>query len=465
MPSFTILHTNDMHGRIAGLARVATLVAQARAAQPNTPVLYMDAGDSEDTSVRLSNLTKGTAMHYLLSAAGCDAATVGNAAPMRYGAEVLADHAAAARYPLLLANLRNPDGSPVPGVQLRAIREVAGLRLGLLGITAGIDGSYEQWFGLKMPEPAPLVRKLAAALRQDGADLVVLLSHMGLPDDRELAAALQGSVDIIIGAHTHDLLPSGEQIGSVLVAQAGDYAQHLGRIDVVWEDGQVHAHATVLLVPEDTPESAAVLAEVARLEDEVAQFLSEPIGELAAPLDFAADRECGVGNLMADALRERFPAARIEEWAIHECATISDANREGTTPAQRRPLVAAYWERCDPDYVDGEGAESFVQLIARADAFRQQLRELSAEFALFVGHGLFTRTLLWLHFARPTTLDAQQMRAYRGFISGFQIPNASVLKVYRNSARELLFGAPSVAHLPPELRPAVAAPTPRTQED
>jgi 2',3'-cyclic-nucleotide 2'-phosphodiesterase (5'-nucleotidase family) len=111
MPAITILHTNDIHGRIEGLARVATLVERTRAAQPATPLLYVDAGDSEETSVRLSNLTKGTAMHHLLSAAGCAAATVGNAAPLRYGHQVLADHAAAARYPLLLANLRLPGGA------------------------------------------------------------------------------------------------------------------------------------------------------------------------------------------------------------------------------------------------------------------------------------------------------------------------------------------------------------------
>src|SRR6266536_3058076 len=96
MPSLTILHTNDIHGRIEGLARIATFVEQIRAAQPDRPVLYVDAGDSEETANRLSNLTKGTAMHRLLSAAGCDAATVGNAAPLRYGHQVLLDHAASA---------------------------------------------------------------------------------------------------------------------------------------------------------------------------------------------------------------------------------------------------------------------------------------------------------------------------------------------------------------------------------
>src|SRR5690242_8097449 len=50
-------------------------------------------------------------------------------------------------------------------------------------------------------------------------------------------------------------------------------------------------------------------------------------------------------------LRDRFPDARFEEWPIHECATLADARRNGTTPEQRRPLIAAYWERCDPEYV------------------------------------------------------------------------------------------------------------------
>src|SRR3954469_19895048 len=69
---FIILHSNDIHGRIEGLARIATLVEQIRAENVDIPVLYFDAGDSEETSTRLSNLTKGVAMHRLLTVAGCD---------------------------------------------------------------------------------------------------------------------------------------------------------------------------------------------------------------------------------------------------------------------------------------------------------------------------------------------------------------------------------------------------------
>jgi len=309
MPSITILHTNDIHGRIESLARIATLVEQIRAAQPARSVLFVDAGDSEETANRLSNLTKGTAMHRLLSAAGCDAATVGNAAPLRYGHQVLLDHAAAADYPLLLANMRLPDGSPVPGVQLRVLHELRGVHIGLLGVTTPMEGDYEKWFGLTMPPLLPLIRELVASMRQDGAEIVVLLSHLGLEADRELGAGLQGVVDIIIGAHTHNLLPAGERIGNVLIAHAGEYAEHLGRIDLTWDGEQItEARAVVLPVPETTQPSPRVLDEAMVVEAEVAQFLDEIIGELTAPLDFASDRECGVGNLVADMLRERMDA-------------------------------------------------------------------------------------------------------------------------------------------------------------
>lgn len=359
MTTITILHTNDIHGRVEGIARVATLVAQLRAAEPERAMLYVDTGDVEETASRLSNLTKGAAMHRLMRAAGCQAAAVGNAAPLRYGHEVLADLAAAAGYPLLLANMRLPDGAPVAGVQPSALLEVGELWVGLIGVTADMGGDYERWFGLKTPPPLPLIRELAAALRQDGAQVVALLSHLGLAADRELAAGLQGDLEIIVGAHTHDLLREGEQVGQVLIAQAGEYAQHIGRIDLEWDGERLAAaRASVLPVPEQTEPSAAVLAEAAAVEAEVEHFLDEVIGELAEPLDFAADRECGVGNLMADMLRERLgaevglvavgqafsgplpggPLKRLALWDV--CSTPANPGAVSLAGAQLAALIA-----------------------------------------------------------------------------------------------------------------------------
>ena len=303
-----ILHTNDIHGRVEGLSRIATLVERIRAESWDVPVLFFDLGDSEDYSNRLSNLTKGAAMHRLLSAIGCDATVVGNGAIPRYGPGVLKDHTAACRYPHLLANVRMADDSFVPGTHPTALLDLGTLRLGLVGVTVEMP-SYTRFFGLRTVPTMPLVRELAAGLRSEGADAVILLSHLGLAADRELAEELQEDVALIVGGHSHDLLPEGEWVGDVLITQAGQYAEHLGRIDLVWDGEKLRVtQAAVLPVADTTPPSARLLAEADVIEAEVERYLDEIIGELTVPLDFATDRECGVANLLADALRQRMDA-------------------------------------------------------------------------------------------------------------------------------------------------------------
>ncbi len=353
-----ILHTNDIHGRVEGLARIATLVGQIRAENPDTSVFYFDCGDVEEPSSRLSNITKGTAMHRLLNAAGCDAAVTGNGAWLRYGPQVLAGHGAAARYPLLLANLRTLAGDLFEGVQPVALLQAGPVRLGVIGVSADMP-DFTAFFDLQAIPAAPLIREMAAALRQDGADAVVVLSHLGLTADRELAAGLQEDVIAILGGHSHDLLPDGERIGRVLVAQAGQYAGHLGRLDLAWDGEQAMVTAVAAQpVPETTPPSQTVLAEAQAIEVEGARFLAEIIGELAEPLDFATDRECAAGNLMADVLLERMggqvavttgghafigplPGGPVSRGALWEvCTSTANPAIVTMTGAQLAALVA-----------------------------------------------------------------------------------------------------------------------------
>src|SRR6266568_4822313 len=66
----------------------------------------------------------------------------------------------------------------------------------------------------------------------------------------------------------------------------------------------------------------------------------------------------------------RFPDARHEEWPVHEFTFLSSLRYRNTTVVDRRPWAAAFWERCDPFYVDGEGAESFANLMNRIQQFQ-----------------------------------------------------------------------------------------------
>ena len=288
----TLLHTNDLHGHDERIAQIATLVRREKAASAHR-VLYLDAGDVEETTNRLSNLTKGAAMHRLLGQTTCDAATVGNASWLRYGPTVLTEHARVAPYPLLLANF-DPVFGPVPSVLLGDV--------GIFGLTASFRNMFTdtEW-GFTALDELEVARRCARDLRARGAQLVVFLSHLGLEvppenwDDRRLAPELQDDVDLIIGAHTHDLLPEGEWVGRVLIAQAGAFGAHLGRVEV---DGD-SLTASVEPIPEDTKAYPAVAEEAARIEAEVQALLAEEIGRVDAPLDAA---------WIADMLRRRMNA-------------------------------------------------------------------------------------------------------------------------------------------------------------
>jgi hypothetical protein len=313
----TLLHTNDVHGEVDGLARIATLVERIRAETPHR-VLYVDCGDIEETTSRLSNLAKGVAMHRLLSAAGCEAAAVGNAVWLRYGPRAVSDEAAAATYPLLCANLK-------PFEHVRDSLLIDGI--GVVGITDPFPSFRAQLdFGLHDLPIVETVRRLARQQRADGAELVVLLSHMGLdpehvPEtDDVLARELAGDVDLILGAHSHHELPDGLRAGGVLVARAGSHAEWLGRVDV---DGD-GARATLIPVTEEIPPHPAVLDAVERVERELAIHLDEVIATLDQPLD---------AQRIAELLRRRFEA--------DVGLAVSGAVLERTRPPGRRRSIRA----------------------------------------------------------------------------------------------------------------------------
>jgi broad specificity phosphatase PhoE len=91
---------------------------------------------------------------------------------------------------------------------------------------------------------------------------------------------------------------------------------------------------------------------------------------------------------------ERWPQAPVETWAIEEFSYLDPARCRDTTVEMRRPWAAAYWQRADPHHVDGPGAESFAQFLARLQAFRRKLLERGG-FVVAVGHGQFFRACLW----------------------------------------------------------------------
>lgn len=109
---------------------------------------------------------------------------------------------------------------------------------------------------------------------------------------------------------------------------------------------------------------------------------------------------------------ERFPDVPVEVWPIEEFIYLQPARWNGTRSTQRMPHLVRYWAEADPDYCDGEGAESFGALLRRAEAALARLATMPESALVYVfSHGQFIQAVRSI--VVDTGLDA------RGKMAGF----------------------------------------------
>nr|MBO2510965.1 bifunctional metallophosphatase/5'-nucleotidase [Gammaproteobacteria bacterium] len=382
---FTLLHTNDWQSRllgygpnteyspettgdddtVGGVARLASLIDERRAAAGEQPVLLLDAGD----------FTMGTLFHTvtreyagelrLLSRLGYDATTLGNHEfdfrPKGLAAMLDAAHRAlgAQLLPVLSSNLRfDPDSAEDDALEAhqRAGRirpylviERGGLRFGLFGLL-GRDAAEVAPLArpVRFADPVESARKMVKRLReQERVDVVIALSHMGVSrqadgnwrgEDVELAEQVPG-LDIVVGGHSHTALAEPLLVNGVPVLQAGSEIQYLGELRMaVADDGRMRMLDYRLHPIDDRiPGDPAISREVDALKQALDERMLAPLGyRFDLPLA-RVDRRLTrayedqvLANLVTDALRKAVDA----ELAFTGNGTIRDDLIRGRSGVQ-----------------------------------------------------------------------------------------------------------------------------------
>lgn len=137
------------------------------------------------------------------------------------------------------------------------------------------------------------------------------------------------------------------------------------------------------------------------------RFSSEPTLFLVSP--FLRARQTSVP------LVERFPAAPVEEWPVHEFHYLDPARHNGTSEEQQMPHIEEYWERCDPAYFDGVGAESFTAFLERTrDTIKRLSRLNTGGFVVVFTHGFVMQAFRLLSLF-PDATDQHLMSNFRRF--------------------------------------------------
>lgn len=228
----TILHTNDLHSHFENWPRIRRYLLTTRErllAQKRSSVITVDLGDAVDRAHPLTEVTNGQANVELLNQIHYDAVTIGNNEGLTNTHEQLNELYKDANFDVVLANLLDAKTKLVPkwAQPTKLITTRNQTRVLIIGLTAPYTLTYPI-LGWRPIEPEVILPRILAE-NEGKYDVVVLLSHLGLPVDEKLARQFP-QLDVIIGSHTHHLLIHGERVNHSLLAAAEKWGHYIGQI-------------------------------------------------------------------------------------------------------------------------------------------------------------------------------------------------------------------------------------------
>jgi 2',3'-cyclic-nucleotide 2'-phosphodiesterase (5'-nucleotidase family) len=316
--TITVLHTSDLHGHVdprdnpeerdfpEGLARVATAVKAVRA--EGGRVLLLDSGDTIEGAPVEAMVFSGAIRDHgdpivrAMNLVGYDVMTVGNH-EFNFGRERLDKSRREAKFPWLSANTLLEDGKPA--FPPYAVREIAGVRIGILGLTTKSIPNWEppaHITGLKFADTVETAKRYVPILRgKERCDVVLVLTHQGFEKDLEsgkengtagenqawaIASEVSG-IDILLTGHTHVAIEP-RRFGQTWISQPGRYGNTLTRFDLTLDkDGGRWKIASVAgknLSMKGVEADARILAAVGSEHDAASKILRTQVATLARPV-------------------------------------------------------------------------------------------------------------------------------------------------------------------------------------
>ncbi|MFH2203797.1 MAG: bifunctional UDP-sugar hydrolase/5'-nucleotidase [Elusimicrobiota bacterium] len=324
----TVVHVNDVHGwamsqpdrketerQVGGAGALANFVASSRKAGP---VLLLDGGDWFQGTPE-GTIPRGKMMAEVFNVLRVDASVVGNH-EYDIGEDGVKELVAQMNFPVLGSNVYAKGMDRVADyLKPYVVKEIAGVKVGIFGLLTTKMPALsfaENIAGLEFRDEIETAQAMVAELKRQGADIIVLLSHVGYEGsdrhettlgDQTIAKRVPG-IDLIVGSHTHSPIFKPERVNGALIVQAWGYLTHVGEVTldidpatkkVVASEGRI-----VKLWVDQWGEAPEMTAIVRRYQDEIGRRLSEVIGTAEDTLSRNYQKEDPVGRWMTDCMRK-----------------------------------------------------------------------------------------------------------------------------------------------------------------
>ncbi|TXT57593.1 MAG: Bifunctional metallophosphatase/5'-nucleotidase [Candidatus Thorarchaeota archaeon] len=317
--NLTLLQINDSHAYIephneyfwngeelvireaGGYARIAELVKTIRDEKKNQ-VLFLDNGDTIHGTYPAVT-SHGEAMVPILNRMGIDGMTLHW--EFAYGPEQLKKISKMIDYPFLACNTYNEeDGKLVyPAYE---VYERNDMRIGVIGIANRIvDVTMPVQFsrGVKITKGVDELPDHIRTLREkERVDLVVVLSHLGLPHANYIAEHIDG-IDVFLSGHTHNRLYMPFVVNNTIIIQSGYQGSFIGRLDLSIRDKKIVGFKHDLIeINENIPDDPEVREEVTKVMEPHREMLHEVVGETKTPLARHRVMESTMDNFLLQGL-------------------------------------------------------------------------------------------------------------------------------------------------------------------
>lgn len=311
-----ILHSNDVHGAIAGYANMAALAAEYEA--KGATVIVADAGDFSQGALSV-NASKGAEAVNLMNAVGYDIVTPGNH-EFDFGYAQLAENLKDAEFDVVCCNILDADGNAV--FTPSKVVNVNGVKIGFIGVNtpeSQTKANPALIKGLKWLAGEDMVKAVQAEADKlaDTVDVTVVISHLGVDSESvpntsyDLLKGLKG-VDFIIDGHSHTVMTACDENNKEPIQSTGTAFANIGVVVIDNAKKAIESNKLVEIT-KDSAKDETVAAAAQAITDELDKIYGVKIGESKVDLNGAKsvdangvygnrDGETNLGDLITDAM-------------------------------------------------------------------------------------------------------------------------------------------------------------------
>ncbi|MGB4401017.1 MAG: bifunctional metallophosphatase/5'-nucleotidase [Daejeonella sp.] len=314
----SIAFVNDVHGYLephpeiflsgseyavktaGGYSRLQTLISDIR--RKNQHTIVFDGGDTFHGTLPIV-ATKGEALVPILNQIGFDA-MVGHW-DFAYGPQHLLNLAGQLSYPILAINIYDAQNELL--LKPYVLQQIGEIKVATIGICSNIiDKTMPKEFseGIRVSDGIQELPKYIQEVKKYGADLIILLSHSGFPQDFKILSQIEG-IDICLSAHTHNRLFEPVIVNDTIIIQCGCHGSFLGHLELELESKKVRDFNYELIeVDESILPDLEMEKTIQNILKPYHQLKTEVIGETSVVLHRYDTLNSSADHLLLSAVKE-----------------------------------------------------------------------------------------------------------------------------------------------------------------